>query len=528
MDNIFVILNKKNKYITGAITAVLVATIMAAMTFGGASDGSAETKTGLTVKVEAAEATTETAENEAIIPVFNENLTMYKGESRFLNIKNVDRDTVVKVTSSNKTVATVSRDLKIKAKKAGTTDLNVVITKGDKTCQANIHLSVKISKYFKSDNHSKKTVKGKKTGAMPYINLSKKLVIGDKGKVSAICSAENGAGGADNTENGAGNAAGAETAVPNISIKYSSSNPSVVSIDEKTGSYKALKKGSATVKAEVTVDGKKFAFAEKIFVKKNNGRCKVSQKEIDKFFSKAGFVGNSVSVGLKFFFNTKPASYLGGPKLLARGSYSFRSDANRNAPYMIEYQGQTYQAKDAVKKSGTKNVFINMGTNDMLGNVESVFESYKEYVKGIQKTNPKAVIFIQSMTPMYRGSDRGSLNNANIKKLNKYLKAWAKKQKDVYYVNIGKPMSYKDGTLRSECSSDKYVHLTIAAYKIWIDTDVEFVEKLLVKQQVAKDAVATAVATKEKSDIKEAKKLVKKLDKSKLKTKLNKKLKKLK
>lgn len=253
---------------------------------------------------------------------------------------------------------------------------------------------------------------------------------------------------------------------------------------------------------------------------------KISVKERNEYFSKSAFIGNSISVGQKMYFNTQGKGFLGNPIVMARTSYSFMNDKRSNRPYMIQYKGVAYKAKDAIAISKVKRVFICMGTNDMYGSPDLVFQSYKEYLQGIRKKNPKVIIFIESMPPMCGG--KKYLNNSAILKLNEKMKAYCEKTKDMYFIDIGKGLRDAKGALIRKYSSDGYVHLTMSGYKIWTDNVIAYVEKLLLQEKKADAAVKKAAKTRFAEDYNAAKELVNQLDKSTTKDGLKEKLKKIK
>ena len=89
-------------------------------------------------------------------------------------------------------------------------------------------------------------------------------------------------------------------------------------------------------------------------------------------------------------------------------------------------------------------------------------------------------------------------------------------------------MRDKTGGLKSNYSSDRYVHLSHVAYDLWLKNLTAYVDDLLLQEKAAKHAVTIAKKTRTKKDWKEAKKQVKALENSTVKDNLKKKLKKIK
>ena len=190
---------------------------------------------------------------------------------------------------------------------------------------------------------------------------------------------------------------------------------------------------------------------------------RISNEERDKFFKKSAILGNSVGLGLKYYFATKEDGYLGNPHMLVWGSYSFINDFTNYEKFMIHYQGKPMKARDAVQACGAKHVFINMGTNDFNTSQSQIYAHYLRYIKEIKTTNPDVDIFILATTPTRIG--KGLLNNREINKLNNQMQELAEKRSDLYYIDINTPMKDAEGRLKKEYTSDGFVHLTMTAYQ---------------------------------------------------------------
>lgn len=193
---------------------------------------------------------------------------------------------------------------------------------------------------------------------------------------------------------------------------------------------------------------------------------------INMWFADAGFVGNSVSVGLKSYFNSKGKEYLSNPKVIATVSYSFQNDKKGKPKFRLSYNGFTGEAKDVIARSGIKKAFINMGTNDLFSGVNTTYDRYVEYVNGIRAANPGIMIFIEATTPVYSEKEKGALTNENVDKLNALMKTYCDANPDMFFIDINTPLKDKSGGLNPAYSSDKYVHVNNAGYKVWIDTVV--------------------------------------------------------
>ncbi len=221
-------------------------------------------------------------------------------------------------------------------------------------------------------------------------------------------------------------------------------------------------------------------------------QVKITKKERNAYFKKSAFIGSSLGVGQKMYMDWhEEDGYLGNPTMLVKGCYSFNNDTT-SSQYCLTYKGKKYKAADAIAAAKVKRVFINMGTNDLFQSPETVYKKYVSYIKGIQKKNPKIVIFIESTTPMVASSQKQGLNNKSIKKLNQYMKEYCEKRKDIYYIDVAKGMRDSNNALISKYSSDNYVHLTMSAYEIWMDNVIDYVERLLLKEKKATKSVQIA------------------------------------
>lgn len=277
-----------------------------------------------------------------------------------------------------------------------------------------------------------------------------------------------------------------------------------------------------TVRAYITLNGKtyngKYLSNKAVQIKKS---FDVTQQEINNFFSNSGFIGHSTGLGLKNYFQSFGSGFLGNPKMLVKGCYSFYNDSGVNgSAYQLSWNGYTSQAKNVIKYAKIKNVFINMGTNDFVESVDNVYKKYVSYLNGIKKVNPNAVIYIEASTPVYASGQRGGVTNQNMNALNAKMKSYCQTQSDMYFIDISTPLKDRNGALAAKYVSDGYVHLTNAAYRVWTDTVVNFVKNQLINEKYAEDAVKTYLANKNNINLKNAKNRVAVLEKSRLKTAL--------
>lgn len=432
-----------------------------------------------------------------------ETMSLYKGETRFLDMSNAGGKASVKFTSSKPKVASVTQSGEIKAKKCGKTMVSIEMKYGEETYVADIQVSVKISAFFHSKNYAKKMKKNSSNQKKAILHFHKEMKPTKKSTIHLQ--------GVEKTDK----------------VTYRSDNTKVATVD-KNGRITAVKEGKTNINITIKRGRETYKYVEVIHVNGSSAKAEITSKQVNSYFSKAAFIGNSIGVGHRMYFDSMGKGYLGGPTMLVKGCYSFANDkSTTNNKYKLTYKGKTLRAKDAIARCGAKRVFINMGTNDMYSSAKATYEQYVEYIKGIRAKNPKVDIFIESMTPVYYKGCKGNLNNKNVNELNRLLEKYCKGQKNIYYIDISTKMKDSHGGLKKEYTSDSYVHMTMAGYRVWTEQVVAYVKKLMINERLAEDAVNTAKESRDKADIKSAKKMVKKLEKGTVKSELSRKLKKI-
>ena len=318
-----------------------------------------------------------------------------------------------------------------------------------------------------------------------------------------------------------------------IALSLMLSNAYTTANADKTAGYVLTGSSEATI-SEHTAEADSTTEADtakepdrkvKPFSKKVK-KIKVSNKEVNSFFSKSVFTGSSLVVGQANYVRSKGKSYLGGPLVLGTGSYSFANENRHNIKYMLKYKGRAIRARDVLKATKRKYMFVHMGINDFLCSGAHTYSEYEKYLNGIRKSNPGALIFVEATNPIRR--EKAILNNKNIRKLHKRLKKYCKKHKNTYFIDIHKSLKGSDGKLKRAYCSDGYVHMTYKGYAVWMNKVKKDVKKLLLKEKIARKAVEYTYETKDKGVYNEAVKYVNKLSSGTCKSKLKKKLKNIK
>jgi lysophospholipase L1-like esterase len=200
--------------------------------------------------------------------------------------------------------------------------------------------------------------------------------------------------------------------------------------------------------------------------------------EIGNFFKDSVLVGDSVALGFSNY-SVKNAALpiFQNLKFLTRGSYSVHnafSAISSKSCHPI-YQGEQKYAWDALKLMGAKHIYTFFGLNDLYAGVDNTVAKYLEFIARVQAEIPDIEITIISTTPMYRGSEKKNLNNANIRALNAQMAALAA-ENGWGYVDIASRLCDSDGCLSKVYCSDSYVHETNAAYQVWQAALEEYAE----------------------------------------------------
>lgn len=248
-------------------------------------------------------------------------------------------------------------------------------------------------------------------------------------------------------------------------------------------------------------------------------------KRRNEYFGNSAFIGNSLGVGQQIYFNSKGNGFLGNPTMLVRGCYSFLNDESSSNEYKVTYKGVPYRAKDAIALCGAKRVFINMGTNDMWLGTDGIRKAYVKYLVEIRRKNPDVVIFIESMTHVQAGKENGHLNNDAVDQLNSFLEDFCKKHKDLYFIDVSSALRSPDGSLRPDCCSDGYVHISTKGYELWTIALCRYIDNLLDAEESAKEAVNAYSQSGSEANYQKACNAVEALEKSTVKQNLKQQLK---
>ncbi len=191
------------------------------------------------------------------------------------------------------------------------------------------------------------------------------------------------------------------------------------------------------------------------------------------FFDNSVFVGDSVSEMLEIYEGN--TNVFGKATFLCETGLALYNYAADNSYGKVTYNDQKMKIEDAVAACGAKNVFILLGTNDLVWvNIDKIIANYQTLINNIKAKVPGVQIYIQSGTPIYPKDHGNNLTNANMEAYNAKLQNLASAN-GCKYIDIATPFKDENGALDAAYCSDNYVHLNYAACKIWVETIKNFV-----------------------------------------------------
>ena len=197
--------------------------------------------------------------------------------------------------------------------------------------------------------------------------------------------------------------------------------------------------------------------------------------QIGEFFKDSVLVGDSVAEGFNLYAMRNPAfPIFQNLKFLTKVSYSVHN-AFMSSSYNPRFQGAQMYAWDSMRLMGIKHAYTFFGLNDLGSGVDNTVAQYLKYIARVQQEIPDIKITIVSTTPMYKGSEKKVLNNANIRALNAEMAELAV-QNGWGYIDVASRLCDSDGCLAKQYCSDKYVHQNNSAYQIWQTAFEEYAE----------------------------------------------------
>lgn len=213
-----------------------------------------------------------------------------------------------------------------------------------------------------------------------------------------------------------------------------------------------------------------------------------TEEEIANYFQGAYVTGDSVAYGFQLYANRQKGSsaILQNLGFLTRGSFSAHNAFMAISKKSVHptYQGAQHHIWDSLQLVGAKHVFMFFGLNDLnIGGVDSTVDYYVRLINQIRAVNPDIAFTIISTTPMYQGSEKGKLTNANIAALNARMQALCT-ENGWGYLDIASHLKAANGTLAAQYCSDHYVHETNAAYAIWLQCFHDYAQEKLLAEKL--------------------------------------------
>ena len=210
------------------------------------------------------------------------------------------------------------------------------------------------------------------------------------------------------------------------------------------------------------------------------GQIAESESAPDSYFDDAVFIGDSVSLMLKYYASSMRGSnpnFLGKAQFLCSGSFGFR---NAILPVSDEslhpsYNGTKQTVEASIAQMGAKKVYIMLGMNDVAGkNYTNTLKNATTLVSRIREKSPDTVFYFQSVTPRMKDSQIKSLNNEIIFEFNKQLAAYCA-ENGHYFVNVYEAVCDENGDLTKSYCSDPVssggmgIHFTYDGCEKWVD-----------------------------------------------------------
>jgi lysophospholipase L1-like esterase len=193
------------------------------------------------------------------------------------------------------------------------------------------------------------------------------------------------------------------------------------------------------------------------------------------FFANSVFVGDSLTVGFQSYCKSKAGSSIATDStyFLARVSGSAKACISSNAltkyaNIMPKYNGEVQYVEDSISQmSGVEKMFICYGMNDLTGSTPTEFvDDMQTLINRITDKNPQLSVYVISIPCVMADVNTGYLNNKNIQKANVLLQEMCSAN-GYGFINIFEHLMSSNNSIKSEYSSDKYVHETSAAYAVW-------------------------------------------------------------
>lgn len=191
----------------------------------------------------------------------------------------------------------------------------------------------------------------------------------------------------------------------------------------------------------------------------------------ESYFSRSVFIGDSVMTGFRNYSEYTETASTHSSKFLANVGFALY---NSTSAVTASSKHPTYQGKkdyvwNNVALMDVDRAFIMFGANELVSfSPDKVIPDY--YIPFVQKilaAKPGIEINIVSMPPIYAGTNKGHLNQANVNVYNQLLKKMCT-DNGWNYIDVATKMKDSNGDMIAAYSSDKYVHMNNKGYaEVW-------------------------------------------------------------
>jgi len=175
------------------------------------------------------------------------------------------------------------------------------------------------------------------------------------------------------------------------------------------------------------------------------------------YFDNAIFIGDSITTGYRIWREhiTVSGETLGNTVIFANGSYGIHNALREVSSGSIhpEFGGVQMRPEDAVAESGAERVFISLGLNDVLWDLESFLDNYTLLLNRIINKNPGAEIIILPVPPYMHEAQPSPDRNARIAEYNNALIVLAYEM-GLSFIDSTAPLRCENGGLKEEFCGD--------------------------------------------------------------------------
>lgn len=183
------------------------------------------------------------------------------------------------------------------------------------------------------------------------------------------------------------------------------------------------------------------------------------------FFDDALFIGDSVSQGLNNYVSAYGG--LGNAKFATRASYGVANEITGNL--RVTLFGTPTRIEEIVRYYNPGKIFIMLGMNELSYGSSTLMSYWGTYLSRVREAAPNAVIYIQSVTPVYTNGQNFSwgVTNKNVETLNGLLRTFAANN-GCRFLDVAPYMKDSTGGLARAYTADRYVHLSNDGARAWI------------------------------------------------------------